>query len=93
MCCPEEAIHPIDKNMALVCLLLNILVMPGLGTMIHACMGQNAGAGICYGLLQFFLAPVFLIGYIWGIVYGVKIFQKASLHNGDGYHKTHGTQQ
>ena len=89
MCCPNEAIHPIDKTMALVCLLLNVLICPGLGTMIHACMGPSAGMGILYGILQFLTTPFFLLGWIWSIVYGVKIVQKSSGNNQDGYHKTH----
>ncbi len=89
MCCPDEAIHPIEKNMAIVCLLLNIFICPGLGTIVHAVMGTNAGQGIIYGILQFITTPLFLAGWIWGIVYGVKILNKSNSHHGashDGHY-------
>ena len=75
MCCPDEAIHPIDHTMAIVCLLLNIF-LPGVGTIVHACMGTNSGPGIIYGILQI-LTTGFFIGWIWSIIYGVKIVGKS----------------
>lgn len=93
MCCSDDLIQPIDTNMALVCLLLNVLVMPGLGTMIHACMTPTPGAGIIIGLLQLFLSPFFLIGYIWGIVYGVRIYSRSTEHAKRGEGNFYQTQQ
>ena len=93
MCCSDEVIQPIDTSMAIVCLILNILVMPGLGTMIHACMTPNPGQGIIIGLLQLLLSPFFLIGWIWGIVYGVRIYtrsaEKANRGDGNFYRTNH----
>ena len=89
MCCPDEAIHRIDPTMAIVCLLLNIFICPGLGTMVHACMGHDAGQGIIYGLLQFLTTPFFLVGWIWSIVYGVKIVQKSGHHCHDDEYQHH----
>ena len=86
--CDEHDIHPIDKTMAIVCLLLNTLICPGLGTIVHACMGPHPAKGIIYGILQFAFTWVFLIGWVWGIIYGVNIVKKSSSHHhGDHYSK------
>ena len=75
MCCGEEDINPTNGLMALTCLILNIF-LPGVGTMVNACLGTRMMPGLCYGLLQMLLAPL-LIGWIWSIFYGVKILQMA----------------
>ncbi|CDW91067.1 UNKNOWN [Stylonychia lemnae] len=72
--CPPEMITSTGSGLAVICLLFNIFI-PGFGTMINACAGtQYVGKGICYGILQFLLAPL-LIGWIWSIIYGIKILQ------------------
>ena len=71
MCCPEETINPTNTCMATICLVLNIFI-PGSGTMINACFGQKCASGFIYGICQFFLT-ILLIGWIWSIIYGIKI--------------------
>jgi len=85
--CDKKDIHPIEPNLALVCFILNILLGP-IGTWIHAFMGPNPGRGIIIGILQAVLIPFFLVGYIWAIVYGLRIYQVSlnnSLKNGGGF--------
>ena len=85
MCCDDHSINEMDKNMALVCLILNIFI-PGIGTIINGATGHNH-VGIVYGILQFFLTGFFLIGWVWSIIYGVKIVNRSA--KGD-YHKQNG---
>eukprot|EP00347_Sterkiella_histriomuscorum_P014763 403359625 len=75
MCCPEETINPMNTCMATLCLVLNIFI-PGSGTILNACCGRHCAAGVLYGVCQFFLT-VLLIGWIWSIMYGIKILQKS----------------
>mmetsp|Transcript_25619 Transcript_25619/g.24913 ORF Transcript_25619/g.24913 Transcript_25619/m.24913 type:complete len:80 (+) Transcript_25619:2-241(+) len=77
MCCPDESIAKMDQSMAIVCLVLNILI-PGIGTMINACYHEKPAAGVCYGILQLLTCWI-IVGWIWAIVYGVKIMEKANL--------------
>ena len=81
MCCPYEHINPTDMNIAMMCLMLNVLCLPGLGTIINACMGPTVGPGVLYGTLQFLLTPV-LIGWIWSIVHGIRIYKVAQEKSG-----------
>eukprot|EP00347_Sterkiella_histriomuscorum_P017463 403349270 len=69
--------------MATFCLVLNIF-LPGFGTMLNACMGVHVAQGLLYGLLQILLAPL-LIGWVWSIVYGIKIVQLSG-KQGEMYH-------
>ena len=71
MCCDESSINATTSGIALACLVLNV-ICPGLGTIINAVLGHKVCPGVLYGILQFVLTPFFLIGWIWGIVYGVK---------------------
>ena len=56
------------KMMALICLIVNLIVCPGLGTMIAGVIrgDEYMMPGIVIGLLQFFTA-MFLVGWIWAI--------------------------
>ncbi|TNV75531.1 hypothetical protein FGO68_gene6732 [Halteria grandinella] len=80
--------EPITTGGAIACLILNVLFFP-IGTFVHACMAENYSTSFCNGLLQlllFIILPPFtsLIAYIWGIVYGVRIYQNSQAH----YEKT-----
>jgi hypothetical protein len=59
----------LDKTMALVVLILNIF-LPGVGTIIMGCVGNNAGGWICIGICQALLAFL-IIGWIWSIITGL----------------------
>jgi TM2 domain-containing membrane protein YozV len=84
MCCPEETINPTNTVMGIVCLVLNIF-FPGIGTMVNGCLGVHCSTGIIYGILQLLTAPL-LIGWIWSIIYGIKILQ---LSGKDHHHHHH----
>ena len=87
MCGDEHSINTISPHMAIVCLVINIFI-PGLGTIINGLSGHKVCPGVFFGVAQFFLTPLFLIGWIWGIVYGVRIVHVAN-KNHDGYHGHH----
>jgi hypothetical protein len=59
----------VDKVMAVIILLLNIF-LPGFGTIVMGCVGNNAGGWICIGICQLFLAFL-IIGWIWSIITGL----------------------
>ena len=75
MCCPDEVIATTDETMAIVCLVLNI-ILPGVGTMVNAYYSKYTCTGICFGILQM-ITSIILIGWVWSIVYGVKIMNKS----------------
>lgn len=84
--CDIKDIHPLEPNMGIVCLVLNVIACP-LGTWIHACLGPNPGRGIVIGILQLLLMFVF-VGWVWGVIYGVRIYQSSvnnSLKTQGGY--------
>ncbi len=89
--CDSNQIHPLEGNLGLICFILNILFMP-LGTWVHALMGPNPGRGIIIGVLQCLTLPLFLIGWIWAIVYGYRIYQRSVNHylNNQGGYKNVG---
>ena len=70
--------------MRIMCLLLNIL-FPGIGTMVNACLGPVVGPGMLYGLIQG-CTTVILVGWIWSIVYGIKIMKVGKAKFDDGFH-------
>lgn len=64
----------VDKNMALVTLLVNIFV-PGVGTIIAGVLGNKPMIG--KGIAQLILS-IIIVGWIWAIVTGVQVLQNAT---------------
>jgi TM2 domain-containing membrane protein YozV len=72
----------VSETLAIVCLLLNILIIPGLGSLI----GKRTKAGIwqivlfvigiplCFVIIGFF---VILASWIWSLITGIDIIKKA----------------
>ena len=81
MSCKEwqDKIPAVDKVMAIICLLINALFWPGLGTMILAFMNKGGmeQCTLIIGIIQWLTCPL-LIGWIWAIWWGFLAFQKAS---------------
>ena len=72
----EKAVVKMDKNMAILCLVLNCIPFTtGIGTMISACInpGKFNATALLFGILQLLLC-ILLIGYIWSIMHGVWIY-------------------
>eukprot|EP00347_Sterkiella_histriomuscorum_P018022 403347084 len=86
MCCDDKSINATSSGIALACLILNIFI-PGMGTILNAGVGYRVCPGVLYGILQFLLTPLFLIGWIWSIVYGIRCIQIAERKHSDGYHQ------
>ena len=83
MCCPDDAINKTSIQSATICLVFNIL-LPGVGTIINAFLGDNNyGPGLLIGIIQILTVPIFLIGWIWSIIYGVKIMNKSKIEEGE----------
>lgn len=72
----------VSKGLAIVCLLLNIFILPGLGSLIGGRTKAGvwqlvlvlAGVPLSLVLIGF---PMILIAWIWSIVTGVQIIQEA----------------
>lgn len=72
----------ISQNLAIVCLLLNILILPGLGSLI----GSKTKEGIIQ-LVLFFVGvlltliligiPIVIAAWVWGIVTGVQLINES----------------
>ena len=65
----------VDKTMALIMLVINVF-LPGIGTIIAAVLDDSNMTKILIGVAQFILA-MFLIGWLWAIVWGIFMLQKA----------------
>jgi TM2 domain-containing membrane protein YozV len=72
-----------DKTIAIIALLLNVLVIPGLGSLI----GGKTKAGIWQlilavigGLLSIILIgiPILVAAWIWGLVTGINLIQESN---------------
>ena len=81
----KKKVEKISETLAIVCLILNIIVLPGLGSLI----GKRKHEGIWQ--LVLFLAgiplaiiiigvPIMLAAWIWGIVTGVEIIEGSEKH-------------
>ena len=68
---------PIVHNiMAYICLALNV-VLPGIGTILAACLSESHAANktqITVGVFQF-LTAIYLFGWIWSIYWGALIVE------------------
>jgi len=72
----------ISQGLAIAALLLNILILPGLGSLI----GGRTKAGIwqlvlviCGGLLSIIIIgiPFVIAGWIWGLVTGIQLINES----------------
>mmetsp|Transcript_1275 Transcript_1275/g.2508 ORF Transcript_1275/g.2508 Transcript_1275/m.2508 type:complete len:100 (-) Transcript_1275:279-578(-) len=68
----------VPRAMGLLCLILNILPFPGLGSLI-AGLQANSSSTVLIGCLQFLFAPT-ILGWIWSIWWGVLIYRKSQFH-------------
>ena len=70
---------PVVHNiMSYICLALNIIV-PGIGTVLAACLGDSYAANksqIVIGFLQL-LTAIYIFGWAWSIYWGALIIQKS----------------
>ena len=76
MFCEDALFTAIPVKLALLCFVLNLFPLPGLGTLVHAHFGShgdNLKVRRCIiGVAQFILA--FLIfGWLWSAIYGLRI--------------------
>ena len=74
----KAAVVELEHTLAIVCLILNCIPFTsGVGTMVSACAGKDFnGTALVFGILQFLLAFI-LVGWIWSIVHGIWLLDKA----------------
>lgn len=58
----------------IVCLILDIIPIPGLGTIIAGAKTSDV-KNIVFGILQVIIP---IVGWIWGIIWGILIFMKST---------------
>lgn len=76
----------VTQGMAIAALLLNILVWPGLGSLVAGrqvgwAQGflQLGGIILLFTIILFFIAiPMMLAAWIWGLVTGIQLLQESS---------------
>mmetsp|Transcript_19854 Transcript_19854/g.47337 ORF Transcript_19854/g.47337 Transcript_19854/m.47337 type:complete len:100 (-) Transcript_19854:808-1107(-) len=73
-----QNVPSVPRATGLLCLILNILPFPGLGSVI-AGLQANSSSTVLIGIIQFFLFPG-LIGFIWSVWWGVLIYRKSQFH-------------
>jgi hypothetical protein len=67
-----SVIPRVGQITGILVLFLNI-ILPGVGSILAGLCGGSLGCVVA-GLLQMLLAP-FIIGWVWSIVWGVKIWE------------------
>jgi len=72
----------LDQTTALILLVLNLIVLPGMGTMLIGCLAPNIPKckWVCLGIAQLFLTFC-IVGWIWSIFTSVKILQVSNSKN------------
>ena len=73
--CMKDAMIECSEMMGLIVLILNILQV-NLGTLLSSCLDRKGcnWSAFCASILQGLLAGC-LIGYLWAIIHGYKIYQ------------------
>ena len=63
-----------SETAAMVILILNI-VFPGFGTLISSCLDRNGCncSAVCLSFLQAFTIPLCLLGWVWSIMWGIRV--------------------
>ncbi|GCA62972.1 hypothetical protein KIPB_007065 [Kipferlia bialata] len=69
-----EMLPSLDGNMKLICFILNILPLPGLGSVIAGLQGKKNSL-IIVGILEFALSFLF-IGWLHSIFIGYKLYSQ-----------------
>lgn len=68
----------VDKNSALLCLVINIL-LPGVGTIAGGVLGNKPMIG--RGIAQLLLS-ILIVGWVWAIVTGIQMLHNATWQAG-----------
>ncbi len=73
----HEASQPkLEKQQALIVLIINIFLWPGLGTILAGVWAGGENKCLIVGIIQMLLAPI-LVGWIWAIITGCNIYKKS----------------
>ena len=72
-----ETVPQVKEPWHLVLFIVNI-ILPGIGTLIGACMGDAKGTAYLVGFLQLLLSPI-VIGWLWSILWGYFMFDKKAM--------------
>ncbi len=68
----------LDKTMGIVCLILNIIPLPGLGTLIYNIKtDDNKWVNAIVPMVLTLTVVLSILGLIWGIIDGIKIMKAA----------------
>lgn len=75
--CLAKSVQKCPSDWGLILLIVNCF-LPGIGTMVSSyCADSINWEAMGVGLCQLLTVPLFLIGWIWSIVWGVKIYEKS----------------
>ena len=79
MCGPlhEASIPKLEKQQAIIVLIINIFFFPGLGTILAGVWAGGENKCIVVGIIQMILAPI-IVGWIWAIVTSCAIYKKST---------------
>jgi hypothetical protein len=73
----QDQVPAVERSpWGILCLILNIVPLPGLGSIIAGAKTSHTKT-IVFGIIQFVTAFI-VIGWIWSIVWGVLIFMKST---------------
>ena len=72
---PHPGYPVLEQTPAILCVIVNVAVLPGIGTLIAGSMGGKSF--IVRGVLQLLLTPL-LIGYVWSVMSAIRIMGNAN---------------
>lgn len=68
----SQHVPKVDGTMGIIALILNIIPLPGLGTIIAGVVsGRDVLKHVLIGVIQIIIP---IIGWIWAIIWGILIF-------------------
>jgi TM2 domain-containing membrane protein YozV len=72
----------ISQGLAIVCLLLNIIIMPGIGTLIGGKTREGVWQLVLFwiGIILLIILvgiPLIIISWIWALISGIKLVQES----------------
>lgn len=66
----EKSVVSVNKNIAILCLIVNWFCLPGFGTMIATiCSEQKPMEGFIVGFIQM-VTFEFIVGWVWSVISG-----------------------
>ena len=83
-------IDPVSKGTAILCLVLNVVLIFPVGTMVHTCYSEHCWKSFIVGLVNttlMFVQGMFSYAWSFSVFYGILILISSRLHEKRSYNE------